>query len=72
MEGLKRRASEISFYLQRLMEPTIFSEVQDAVARKDRESFVNACKKVKIPGKYITVIMTILFTIPLQLTWPPP
>jgi len=72
MESLKEKSSEVSFYLQRLVDPTIFSEVQSAVARKDKDAFIKACKKVKIPKKYIVILMTVLFTVgPAQWHWPP-
>lgn len=71
MESLKERASEVSFYLQHLTEPTIFSEVQNTIMRKDKDTFMEACKKVKIPEKYIAILMTVLFTVgPTQIRWP--
>jgi len=71
MESLKRKAGEVSLYLQRLMAPTVLSEVQAAVSRKDTDSFVKACRKVKIPAKYIAVLIAILLTVaPLQWEWP--
>jgi len=72
MESLKEKSSEVSFYLQRLTDSTIFSEVKSAVLRKDKEAFIKACKKAEIPKKYIAVLMTILFTVgPAQWQWPP-
>jgi len=72
MESLKERASEVSFYLQRLTNSAIFSEVESAVLRNDKDAFIKACKKVKIPKTYIAVLMTILFTVgPAQWKWPP-
>jgi len=71
MESLKEKASEVSLYLQRLTDPSIFSEVQNAVMRKDKDAFIKACKKAKIPKKYIAILMTILFTVgPTQIHWP--
>jgi len=71
MESLKEKTSEVSFYLQRLMDPTIFSEVQNAIIRKDKDAFMKACKKVKIPKKYIAILLTVLFTVgPAQWRWP--
>jgi hypothetical protein len=72
MESFKEKAAEVSFYLQHLTEYTIFSEVQSAVARKDKDAFIKACRKVKIPKKYVAVLMTILLTVePTQIPWPP-
>jgi len=71
MESLKEKASKVSYYLQRLRDSTTFSEVQSAVARKDKDAFIKACRKVKIPKKYIVILMTILLTVePAQIRWP--
>jgi len=72
MENLKKRASKVSFYLQRLMESKIFPEVQVAVAKKDKESFLEICKKAKIPSRYIVLLISILLATgvaPLQFQW---
>ena len=71
MKNLKEKASEVSFYLQRLTDSKIFSEVQSAVTRKDKDAFIKACKKVKVPTTYIAVLMAVLFAVsPAQIKWP--
>jgi len=71
MESLKEKTSEVSLYLQRLMDPSIFPAVQNAIMRKDKNAFTKACKKAKIPKKYIAILMTVLFTVgPTQIRWP--
>jgi len=72
MESLKERVSKVSFYLQCLTDSAIFSEVERAVTKKDKDAFMKACKKVKIPKNYIAILMTVLFTVgPAQWKWPP-
>jgi len=70
MEGLGRRASEISFCLQRLTDPAIFAEVQKAVLRKDKNSLVAICKKVKIPSKHIPIVTRLVLSAE-PTSWPP-
>lgn len=70
MESLKTRASKVSFYLQRLMEPKIFPGVQVAVAKKDKENLMEICKKAKIPSSYIVLLISILLATGVWPAWP--
>jgi len=73
MKNLKERIAEVSQYLQDLIEPVVFAEVQNAVEKKDRDLLVKVCRKVKIPEIYIGVIVSILLSVsPLQTKWPIP
>jgi len=71
MKNLKERIVEISQYLQHLMEPAVFPEVQSAVEKKDKDLLIEVCKKIKMPGIYISVIVPLLLSVsPDQIKWP--
>jgi len=73
MKNLKERIAEVSGYLQNLMDPVVFSDVQNAVENKDKDLLVEVCRKVKIPEIYMSLIVSILLAIePLQPKWPYP
>ena len=62
MENLKERMANISMYLQRLMEPEVFPEVQNAVEKKDKDSLIDVCRKIRIPEIYTGVIVSVLLS----------
>lgn len=68
MKGVEK-ISEVSSCLQRLIDPTVFSEVQKAVEKKDENAFIEACKKVKIPKIQIADLWVVLST-PGPFAWP--
>jgi len=70
MKTLKERIADVSLYLQSLMAPSVFPEVQDAVERKDKNLLIKACRKVKIPEIYLGVIVPVLLTIGPEQKWP--
>ena len=71
MKNLNERVVEVSRYLQVLTGPEFFTEVQDAVEKKDRRSLAEVCRKAKIPAIYVSVIVSVLLAVsPLQ-KWPP-
>lgn len=73
MKNLKERMADVSQYLQELMDPSVFAEVQNAVEKKDRNLLVEVCSKVNIPEIYIGVIVSVLLSIgPRQIKWPAP
>ena len=73
MKNLKERIADVSQYLQHLMEPAVFPEVQNAVEKKDKDSLVEVCRKIKIPEIYIGVVVSVLLSIsPRQPKWPWP
>jgi len=73
MKNLKERLAEFSQYLQYLMEPAVFPEVQNAVEKKDKNLIVELCRKIKIPEIYIGVIVSVLLSVsPEQWKWPIP
>jgi len=73
MKDLKERITEISEYLQRLLEPSIYPSVQKAVQANDRDKLSEICRKLKIPPVYIsTVIFLVLSVSPEQAKWPLP
>lgn len=71
MKELKERIADVSQYLQRLMDPAVFPEVQKAVEKKDKDMLVEVCKKTQIPEAYRGVIPSILLSVsPRQPKWP--
>jgi len=73
MKDLKERITEMSLYLQRLLEPSIYPSVQKAVQTRDKDKLMEICRKVKIPTIYISTVMFLLFSVsPEQAKWPLP
>jgi len=73
MKNLKERIGELSQYLQHLMEPAVFPEVQNAVEKEDKNLLLEICRKTKIPEIYVGLIVSVLLSIsPLQQKWPTP
>lgn len=72
MKNFKQKMSKTAFYMQRLM--TRSTEVQEAVARKDKDSLLKTCRQLKIPKRYAITLAALLFfgPLPCQLVWPPP
>jgi len=70
MKTLKERIADMSLYLQSLMGPNVFSEVQDAVERKDTNLLIKVCRKAKIPEIYIGVIVPVLLAVSPEQKWP--
>jgi len=70
MKDLKERVSDISFYLQRLMECDVLPEVIEAVRKSDKDSLVEACKKAEVPDIYQGSIASLIFTLSRQIKYP--
>jgi hypothetical protein len=71
MKNLKERIADVSQYLQHLMEPAVFPEVQNAVEKKDKDSLVEVCRKIRIPEIYIGAVVSVLLSISSrQPKWP--
>ena len=71
MKTLKERIGELSQYLQYLMKPSVFPEVQDAVKHKDQSKLIEVFRKAKIPEIYIGVLAPLLLQAnPEQIKWP--
>lgn len=49
-------------YLQRLMEPTVFPQVQNAVEKKDKDLLIDVCRKTRVPEIYIGVVVSVLLS----------
>lgn len=71
MKTLNERITDLSFHLQSLTAPEFSQQVQDAVERKDKESLVKVCKKAKIPGTYLSTIVSVLLSVGPDQKWPP-
>jgi hypothetical protein len=72
MKTLSERISDVSFHLQSLAAPEFSLKVQEAVERKDKNSLVKVCKKAKIPGSYIDVVVSVLLSVGPEQKWPWP
>jgi len=72
MKNLKERIIEISSYLQKLMDPAVFPEVQEAVERKDKHLLLRICRKIKIPEIYVSNIASVVFSVEPTQKWPNP
>jgi len=70
MKTLNERIADVSFYLQSLTRPEFFSQVQDAVERKDKNSLIRVCKNAKIPAVYLRTVVSILLSVGPNQKWP--
>jgi hypothetical protein len=70
MKTLNERIADVSFHLQSLAAPRFFSEVQDAVERKDRNALIKLCKKAQIPAIYLGIVVSVLLAIGPEQKWP--
>jgi hypothetical protein len=70
MIDVKERIAEVSQYLQHLLDPVVFPEVQSAVERKDKDSLVEVCRKLKIPEIYLGLIVSVLLSVVPRQKWP--
>jgi hypothetical protein len=70
MKTLNERIADVSFHLQSLTAPEFFSQVQDAVERKDKNSLIQVCKKAKIPAVYLGTVMSVLLSVGPEQKWP--
>jgi len=71
MKTLRERLAEVSFHIQSLAAPEFFSEVQDAIERKDRNSLIDICKRAKIPRIYSNTVISVLLSVGPDQKWPP-
>ncbi len=73
MKNLRERIADLSQYLQCLTDSAAFPEVQNAVEKKDKDSLVEVCRKMKIPEVYIGAVVSVLLSIhSRQPKWPWP
>jgi hypothetical protein len=70
MKTLNERIADVSFHLQSLTAPELFSQVQDAVERKDKNSLIQVCKKAKIPAVYLGTVVSVLLSVHPDQKWP--
>jgi hypothetical protein len=69
MKNLNERIVDVSCHLQTLAAPEFSTEVQQAVARNDKNSLIKVCRKAKIPQAYVgTVVSAVLSVSPQK--WP--
>jgi len=73
MKNLEERIVEVSKYLQRLMDPAVLPEVQNAVEKKDKDLLMAVCRKIRIPDIYLAVVVSVLLSVgSRQPKWPFP
>jgi len=70
MKALNERIADVSFHLQTLVTPEFYSQVQDAVEKKDRNLLIKVCKKAKVPAIYLGTVASVLFSIGPDQKWP--
>jgi hypothetical protein len=70
MKTLIERITDVSFHLQSLAAPEYSSRIQDAVEREDKDSLIKLCKKAKVPGSYIDIVISVLLSVSPQQKWP--
>lgn len=70
MKDLKEKVSEVSSYLQRLMERDVFPEVIEALKKSDKDLLVKTCKKADIPDVYTGSIVSFILTLSQQVKYP--
>lgn len=70
MKNLKEKVSEVSSYLERLMEGDVFSEVIEAVRKSDKDLLVQTCKKAGVPDVYTGSIVSLILALPLVPKYP--
>jgi len=71
MKTLNERIADVSFYIQSLAAPEFFSEVQDAVEKKDKNLLIRVCKKAQVPAIYLGIVVSVLLAIGPEQKWPP-
>ncbi len=69
MINLNKKLSNISVYLQTLTKPEFSVKVEKAVQENDKKSLVSVCKQAKIPGIYITSIVSVIMSVS-PMKWP--
>lgn len=72
MESMRRTASAIATYIHRLSEPAFRADVENAIAKGGEASFIKACRRAKIPKRYIaSLALALIFEANHPLVWPP-
>ena len=69
-KNIKKRVSEVSYYLQRLMNPSFFPEVEQAINDENEDLLIAVCKKAEVPVEYISSVVPLLASVSRQLKWP--
>jgi hypothetical protein len=70
MKALNERIVDVSSQLQTLAAPEFYSQVQDAVEKKDRNLLIKICRKAKVPAIYLDVIVSVILSIGPNQKWP--
>jgi len=67
MNGLKFKASELAYHLERLSQS---QEVRETIESKDLHAFRQICKNLKVPQIHIYHIQKIIFSVTPNQAWP--
>ena len=70
LKKFKERVSEVSYYLQRLMSPSFFQDVEKAILDENEDMLRAVCKKAEVPSEYISSVVPLLVTVSRQPKWP--
>lgn len=70
MKDLKEKVSEVSSYLQRLMEHDVFPEVIEPVSKSDKDLLIKTCKKADVPDAYTGSVVSLILTLSPQQKYP--
>jgi hypothetical protein len=70
MRTLNERIADVSLHLQSLNAPEFYSQVQNAVERKDKNALIKVCKKAKIPAIYLGTVVSVLLSVGPEQKWP--
>lgn len=68
MEDIQLRASEVAYHLERLKAS---KTARKTVERRDEGSFRRACRRLRVPEKYVDSLVKIVFSSnPEPMVWP--
>lgn len=70
MNTLNTRITNLSYHLQTLVAPEHYSQVQDAVEKKDKNLLIRICRQAKIPANYIASVVSVILSVTPNVKWP--
>jgi len=70
MNMLNIKMSNMSSHLQSLAASEFYPQIQEAVAKKDKNLLIKVCRKAKIPQIDINPIVSLLLSISNAVKWP--
>ena len=70
MKTFNEKILDVSSHLQTLAAPEYFSQVQDAIEKKDRNLLLAVCRKAKVPAVYFSTVASVIFSVSPNQKWP--